>query len=99
MFSGGELQVGFQDVVFLPSAARFQTIFLRSYSSAIEASELSHVLVVWLGLSKGTLGVDCLHSDKSSFGSVEFHGDCNGVTRITTLVSVYLCWCVLDDRF
>ena len=55
---GGELQMSFQDVAFLPSQASFCTTFHKIVAE-LKSSGPPHVLKLWLVASMGMLPVEC----------------------------------------
>ena len=60
------LLIDFQDEAFLPSRASFSPHFLE-IKVKLKASGPSHVLELWLGVSKGMLPVKYFRSNKASF--------------------------------
>ena len=67
----GQLQMGFQDVVFLPSLATFSPHFLKI---VVEVKGLgpSFALKLWFGVGKGMLLLNTFAPTKSIFLSGEF---------------------------
>ena len=56
--------MGFQDVMFLRSRARFSTTFLTKIVAEVKALGLPYVLKLWLVVSKGMLLVRYFCSTK-----------------------------------
>ena len=75
----GMLRKGFLDVAFQPSRASFTSHFLQIVVE-MKPLALSHVLELWLGVSKGMLPVEYLTPTNHLFMSVKFCGDHNTVT-------------------
>ena len=73
--------MGFLDVAFLPFRASLPITFLNSCGGGESLGTTTYVKTV-VGVRKGMLPVKHLRSNKSSFVSVEFHGDHIAVTMM-----------------